>query len=163
MYSSTKENKNAGEQKKISLIKKLGIVFSIMSVIAGILTGIMTWANLGFSDTFLSIWGVSFITTIVFLLPILGILMALFSKLVKRAFPKFSALRQNMIIGLLLSIVMQSIMAVITAANAVGFDNFALYGAAWLDAFITAIPVGLVLALILTTVIKPRLEAYLKT
>jgi len=68
-----------------------------------------------------------------------------------------------MIIGLLLSIVMQSIMAVITAANAVGFDNFALYGVAWLDAFITAIPVGLVLALILTTVIKPRLEAYLKT
>ena len=125
-------------------------------------TGIMTWANLGFSETFLASWGRSFLTAMLVMMPIAGLLMVAFTSTVNRLFPGLRVLLQNLLIGLAMSLVMQSIMAVITAANTVGFDNFGLYGASWSNAFLTALPVGIIFAVTLTTVIKPRLEVYLK-
>lgn len=40
----------------IKTLKKIGIIFSIVAVIGGTLTFVMTWNNLGFGDGFLRAW-----------------------------------------------------------------------------------------------------------
>jgi hypothetical protein len=163
MSNSIRVDQAAGQHKQTPLIKKIGIVFSMMSVVAGTLTGIMTWANLGFSDAFMTSWGRSFVMALVVMMPVAGLLIALIGALVKRALSTLTAFQQNLITGLVASVIMQSLMAVITAFNAVGFSNWGTYLTAWSTAFVTAFPVGLALALILTTLIKPRLEVLLKS
>lgn len=149
-------------RKPYSLLKKVALVLSIMAVVAGILTAIMTWANLGFSDAFLATWLKSFATAMVVMMPVAGLLMVAFGAVVERHFPGLSPLQQNVLVGLSMSVAMQSIMAVITGYNAVGLADMAAFRAAWVQAFAAAIPVGLALALLVTTVIKPRLQAALK-
>lgn len=155
---------SAGSSRQpATLVKKSVLVLSVMAVVAGILTGLMTWANVGFSDAFVATWLKSFVTAMVVMMPVAGLLMVVFSKLVERFLPTLSTLRKSVLVGLSMSVVMQSIMAVITGYNAVGMGDMSVFRAAWGHAFITAFPVGLALALTLTTVVKPRLEAALKT
>lgn len=66
MSHSIQAGQAARAQKRTPILKKQAIVLPIMSVVAGTLTGIMTWANVGFTDEFLSIWGKSFITAMRF-------------------------------------------------------------------------------------------------
>ncbi|WP_165602646.1 DUF2798 domain-containing protein [Candidatus Terasakiella magnetica] len=150
-------------EKKIPVYKKVIVVLSVMATIAGTLTGIMTWANLGFSDAFLAKWGQSFGMAMTVMMPIAIVLIGIFSKIIARAFPNMRPLPQAIIVGVIASIVMQSIMALLTSFNAVGLEVWADYRAGVINAFITAFPYGLIMALIMTTIIKPRLLAYVKS
>lgn len=147
--------------RRVPAIKKLAIVLSVMATIAGTLTGIMSWANVGLTDALAPTWLRSFVTAMVVMVPLAGLLMVALGGLVQRVLPTWSALHKNLLIGLTMSVVMQSIMAAITGFNAVGLGDMTQLKAAWTHAFTTAFPVGLMLALTLTTVVKPRLERLL--
>ena len=134
-----------------SIPHKIAIVAAVMGSVAGTLTGIMTWANTGFSEIFLPNWGISFLKAVFVLLPFAFLLMGLFDKLLSR-----------IVLGLIMAVIMQSLMAVITAGTEAGFGDMAVVRELWLNAFITAFPVGLALALVLTTTVRPWLLAMLR-
>jgi len=133
-----------------SLASKVLAVLAVMGAVAGILTAIMTWANVGFGPTFLQDWGLSFAKTFFVLMPINLILMALLGKLAESRFPKVAPLKRNIALGLVMSIIMQTLVAAISAGTAVGFADGDVFREAWATAFIAAFPVGLALALLLT-------------
>jgi hypothetical protein len=96
------------------------------------------------------------------LMPNAMILMALLGKLAERRFPEIAPLKRNIALGLVTSVIMQSLVAAISAGTVVGFADGDLFRQAWATAFVTAFPVGLALALLLTTLIKPGLESFLR-
>ncbi|MGE6439852.1 hypothetical protein ACQKDA_14670, partial [Psychrobacter sp. NPDC078370] len=53
-------NKNSGAKndgiKKTPLLYKVLLILALMTVIGGLLTGVMTYMNIGYSDTFLVDW-----------------------------------------------------------------------------------------------------------
>ena len=61
-----------------------------------------------------------------------------------------------------MAVIMLSLMAVITAGTEAGFGDMAVVKGLWLNAFTTAFPFGLVLALVLTTTVRPWLLAILR-
>ncbi|MEP2983704.1 MAG: DUF2798 domain-containing protein [Sulfitobacter sp.] len=145
-----------------SLISKVGAVLAVMGSVAGLLTAIMTWANVGFDQTFLHDWVLSFAKAFFVLMPIALLLMMFLGKLAERRLPGVSPVRRNIGLGLVMSVIMQSFVAAIAAGTAVGFSEGMVFRQAWTAAFVTAFPVGLAVALLLTLVIKPRLESYLR-
>ncbi len=145
-----------------SLAAKILAVLAVMGSVAGILTAIMTWANVGFGPTFLRDWGLSFAKALFVLMPLAMLLMAALGKLAERRFPDIAPLKRNIALGLVMSVIMQSLVAAISAGTAVGFADGDLFRQAWATAFTAAFPVGLALAMLLTTLIKPRLESYLR-
>lgn len=144
------------------LIQKIAILFTVMSTVAGILTGLMTWANTGFSESFLPNWGISYLKAVFVLLPFAFLLMGIFDQLLSRLLPGLAPLRRRVLLGLIMAMIMQSLMALMTAGTQAGFGDMALVGQLWINAFITAFPVGLVLALTLTTTVRPWLMAMLR-
>ncbi len=72
-----------------------------------------------------------------------------------------SALKRNLLLGLIMSMVMQSLKALLTDGTEAGFGDMSVVKALWNNAFITANPVGLTLALLLTTTVRPWLLAML--
>ena len=144
------------------LFQKIIIVMAVMASVAGVLTGLMTWANTGFSEAFLPNWGISFLKAALVLLPLAFLLMGLFEKVLVRFMPTTSALKRNILLGVLMSVVMQSLMALITAGTEAGFGDMSVVKTLWKNAFITAYPVGLTLALLLTTTVRPWLLAMLR-
>lgn len=144
------------------LIQKIAILFAVMSVVAGILTGLMTWANTGFSESFLPNWGISYLKAVFVLLPLAFFLMGLFGKLLSRLLPGLAPLKQRILLGFIMAMLMQSLMALMTAGTEAGFADMALVWQLWTNAFVTAFPVGLVLALTLTTTVRPWLMTMLR-
>ncbi|MAB17852.1 MAG: hypothetical protein CMN07_12005 [Roseobacter sp.] len=145
-----------------SIPQKIAIVAAVMGSVAGTLTGIMTWANTGFSEIFLPNWGISFLKAVFVLLPFAFLLMGLFDKLLSRIMPGLAPMKLRIVLGLIMAVIMQSLMAVITAGTEAGFGDMTVVRELWLNAFITAFPVGLALALVLTTTVRPWLLAMLR-
>jgi hypothetical protein len=54
-------------------------------------------------------------------------------------------------------------MAVITAGTTAGFGDTQIFAGLWWNALVTSFPVGLVMALVMTTLIRPRLIAILRS
>ena len=66
----------------------------------------------------------------------------------------------NVIFGLCMAVIMESIMAGITTANVNEFSdlNHFIYG--WLASLLTALPIGIMFSIILSLLIKPKLEVF---
>ena len=62
--------------KQTPIIYKIIVVFAMMTVMGGSLIGLMTYINLGYSDTFFRDWFVSFLIAAVTVMPAGFILMA---------------------------------------------------------------------------------------
>lgn len=61
-----------------------------------------------------------------------------------------------------MAILMQLVIAIVTTINTVGYSDISIFYTSWLNAFITSFPLGLCIALLMTTFIKPRLVTYVK-
>jgi predicted secreted protein len=120
----------------------------------------MTWANTGFSDTFPHLWRVSFLKAVFILLPFAFRLMAQTDKGLSRLIPATPLLKRNILLGLIMSVVMQSLMVLVTTGTKVGFADLDVIRTLWQNAFIKAYPVGLALAL--TATVRPWLLAMLR-
>ncbi len=75
---------------KTPLIHKIAVVLGMMTLMGGTLTGVMTYMNVGYSDSFFSDWLHSFLMAIVVLVPTGMVMMTLMTKLVGKLFSRAS-------------------------------------------------------------------------
>ena len=61
-----------------------------------------------------------------------------------------------------MAFIMESLMALTTAYNNVGFNESVTFFNAWFDGLVGALPVALALMVTISMTVKPKVEAYLK-
>ena len=143
---------------KTPIWKKVAIIATMMTFIGGPLTGVMTYMNIGLSDSFALAWLKSFALSMLVMAPIGIIMMTLFEKLVTSLLPNLSKLQTNLVIGVMMALVMESVMVTMTTLINVGTADITVYFSAWTSAFTAALPLGLTVGLIMATIIKPRIQ-----
>lgn len=159
LTSSTPELKRKLTARR--LLRNIGVVAVVFTLIGGPISGITTYANLGLSDTFLADWRSSFLKSVLVMLPASFVLMAIVDRYVKRLFLRLPQARQNIINGIIFGTLMQCVVTAVTTANNVGFSASGSFLSAWLMGFASALPLGILISIAMTTTIKPRLEAYM--
>lgn len=142
-------------------LKNLFVMLSVMFVLVGTITAIMTWANLLPSQSFFNTWVSSFLFTFIILLPIGGIIFVTLNKLINLYFSAWADVQKNLLQGVLMAIIMESIMAIILTINNGGYESLTQFSQLFFNSLFYALPVGLTFALTMTLVIKPRIQAYL--
>ena len=160
---SANNNMQSTEQKKTPLLVKLLAVASMMTMMGGTLTGVMTYMNLGFTDSFFTDWLSSFLLAAVTVMPLGFTLMALLTKLAETLLPNTGEKIRNVLIGLTMACIMESGIALSTAINNIGINDLSALYSAWLQAVLGALPVALTLMVIVSLTIKPKIEALLKS
>ncbi|MDD8060189.1 MULTISPECIES: DUF2798 domain-containing protein [Shewanella] len=151
------------DSKKTPVIHKILVVLAMMTVMGGSLIGLMTYINLGYSDTFFNDWLMSFLLAAVTVMPAGFILMALLTHIVEKWLPNTNEKKRNIIVGLFMAITMESAMALSTAINNIGFSSQTALFNHWLEALLAALPLGLTLMIITSLTIKPKIERFLKS
>lgn len=142
-------------------VKKIFVMIGMMSLIAGTFIAIMTYVNIGFSDEFFSRWSSSLFFAILVMMPLGGVLMFIANKIVKNGFPNLKEIMQNILIGFLMALSMEAVMATVTTLNTIGYENINLFSSFWLKSYLLALPFALVFSPIMTIFIKPRMDVYL--
>lgn len=148
--------------KSNPLFLKILLIASLMVVIAGSLTGVITYMNIGFTSEYLSSWMSSFVLVVILMMPIGMGMTVLITKLINRLIPKKSEGVRNLIIGIIMAIVMESFMALVGTLNNIEFHNASEFYIRWLNGFLGALPLGLIIMLVMSMGMKPRIEQFIK-
>jgi hypothetical protein len=143
------------------MAKKILVVVPLVLTLIGSLTFVMTYQNIGFGELFLYQWIESTLLVATTMAPLGFLMIAVISKMVVLVLPKASEAKRNVVIGVTMALVMESIMALVTTLNNTGFPAISEFFTAWWSALIIALPLGLLISLLMTTFIKPKLERYL--
>ncbi|WP_049721510.1 DUF2798 domain-containing protein [Gilvimarinus polysaccharolyticus] len=146
---------------KRPLYQKAMVVAGLMGSIAGTLTGIMTYVNVGITDTFISDWLASLAFAVLLVMPAGFLLMVLISKLVQLLAPSSKKVYQQLATGISMAFIMESLMAASTTATTMGLTDKTTFITAWGQAFITALPFGLFIAVVMSLFLKPKLEQFM--
>lgn len=152
----------AKEERRTPLLYKILVVLAMMTVLGGILTGVMTYMNLGYSDNFFNAWSKSLLAAYT-VMPIGFLLMGLMTKFIKHILPRTTEHKRNLLIGVLMACIMEAILAFSTASKTIGFTDQTAFLNGWLQGFLAALPVGLILVLTISMTIKPKLVKFLKS
>lgn len=163
LMSITPDSEAALTSNKPSVVAKVFVVASMMMAIGGTLTGVMTYMNIGFSDGFFSRWLSSFALAALFMVPVAMGMITLLTKLITRLLPDKSEKARNLLIGLIMAVVMESVMAFMTAANNIGFADLSTFTSGWFNGFLAALPVGLTIIVVMSMTVKPKIERFLKS
>lgn len=166
MHSTTTADNTlqlATDDKRTPLYQKILVVIGMMTLMAGTLTGVMTYMNTGFNESFYLQWLQAFLTAAFVMAPVGFTTMSLLTIGIKRLLPNASETKRNLVIGLLMAVIMESLMAFTTTATTLGFADSALFFTGWLSGFLAALPVGLVLMVVVSATIKPKVERFLKS
>lgn len=148
-------------KQKTPVIQKIVVVLSLMIIVGGTLTGIMTYANMGFTATFFSDWLTAFGFTAVIMMPAGILLTIVVGRLINAVIPNAAQSTHNIAVGIVMALSMESVMAATTAANNIGFSNPTIFFDAWFTGYIVALPFGLLMALTMSLTIKPKLEKFM--
>lgn len=95
------------------------------------------------------------------MLPIGSAMFAAVNKLINLFLSAWSTLQKNLLQGVLMAVIMESIMAVITILNSQGYESITQFSNLFFSALFYALPVGLILSCFMALVIKPKLEKHL--
>ncbi len=137
--------------------RRLLPLFTVMPAIALVLSGVITWINLGWVDGFTARWLKAFATA----LPVLPLglitLMALERVLGPRlrSLPRVAA---GVVLALCTASVMETLMAGVVTLSNQGVQHDFLEQ--WAAAFWRSLPVGVCIGLLMTFVIKPRMARW---
>lgn len=137
--------------------RRLLPLFTVMPAIAFILSGVITWINLGWVDGFVQLWLKAFVSA----LPVLPLGLFTLMTLERVLRPRLRAL-PNVLAGVVLALCTASIMETLMAC-AVTLSNHGLgpdFTTQWATAFWRSLPVGVVIGLLMTFAIKPRLARW---
>jgi len=145
-------------RKVQTIFKKIAIILAVFSFIGGPLSGVATYANLGITDSFFSDWGLSFLKSICVMLPAAWVLMIIVDRISDACLGTLKRLPRNLISGFIFGILMQCVVTAVTAGSNVGIDPPTVFFRAWATGFATALPLGLLISVVMTTLIRPRLE-----
>lgn len=143
-----------------NILKKILVIFSIVAVVGGTLTFVITWNSVGFSDDFLAAWLSYFALCIVCIAPIGGVIAMLINKILRVLLPTISTVKMNIIFGLCMAVIMESIMAIVTKINLNDFADWNHFIYMWIVSLLTALPIGIIFSIILSLIIKPKLEVF---
>lgn len=149
------------DSPKRPLYQKILVIAGLTSLVGGTLTGIMTYMNVGLRESFWSDWLSSFAIAVLVMAPTGLLFMTLTSRFLRRAIPNSNKTLHQLITGFFMAFFMESILAASTTANLLGFTDIAAFVAAWQQAFITALPFGLFMALMMSLVLKPKLDRFM--
>ncbi|WP_137170263.1 DUF2798 domain-containing protein [Marinomonas sp. FW-1] len=141
-------------------VQKIAVIVSLVIAIGGSLTFLMTWRNIGFTQDFMTSWLSSFALCILCIAPIGGVIAFMVNRLVNMLFPSLSSMKQNIVFGLIMAVLMESIMAVVTTVNLHGFLALKDLINFWIATFMAALPAGLAISVLMSLVIKPKLAAF---
>ncbi|PKG57105.1 hypothetical protein CXF83_17285 [Shewanella sp. Choline-02u-19] len=144
-----------------NMAKKILVTVSLVLTLIGSLTFVMTYKNIGFGEQFLYQWIASTLIVAITMAPIGFMMVAVISKIVVLVLPRASESKRNVIIGVAMALVMESIMALVTTLNNIEFTTLSELMNVWWSALIIALPLGLLISLMMTTLVKPKLERYL--
>jgi len=145
------------------LYQKILMVAALICTVGGTLTAIMTYMNVGLTDTFLNDWLKSFVVAMLLMIPIGFLFITLTSKLVQLIIPNSKIFYQQLISGILMAFIMESLLATSTTAMTTGFIDKSTFINAWSQAFITALPFGLIMALSMSLFLKPKLKQFMQS
>ncbi|MEZ9448218.1 DUF2798 domain-containing protein [Vibrio splendidus] len=151
------------EQKGTPVLYKILVMMSLMLTIGGSLTAVMTYMNVGFGEAFIGNWFSSLALAVVIMMPIGMVMMTLVTKLVDKVLPNYGEKARNLIVGLIMAFIMESIMAFVTAANNIGFSDTSAFTSGWFNGFIAALPIGLTIMVVMSMTVKPKLERFMKS
>jgi hypothetical protein len=149
--------------KKTPLLHKMLVVVSLITLIGGSLTGIMTYLNLGGGDSFYQHWISSFLLAALVMAPIGFLMMSLMNALVDKLLVKSTEMRKNIVVSILMAVLMESLLAFVTTANNIGFADARVLLNSWFEAVLAALPIGLTIMLMMSVTIKPKLVKFLKS
>lgn len=139
--------------------RRLLPLFTLMPAIGLILSGLITWFNIGWTDEFGARWMRAFFTALPVMPLGLLIMLALDRALSPRlaAWPRVAA---KVVLALCTAIVMELMMtSVVTYSNSGLVAGFA---AQWAVAFVKSLPVGVLIGLTMSFLIKPRLDRWME-
>lgn len=127
----------------------------ILPTIGLLLSGVITWINVGFGADFTAQWMRGFVSALPVMLVAFAF-MAVLDRKVQQVFAGQSALARKLILAGCTACMMELLLAsAVTLSNrglAAGFVS------AWGAAFLKSLPVGLCVSLFMGFVIKPRLD-----
>jgi hypothetical protein len=138
--------------------RRLLPLFTLVPTIGLILSGLITWLNIGWVDDFGVRWMRAFFTA----LPVMPLGMFIMMFLDRRLKPRLTAwpsVGVKVVLALCTAIVMELVMA-----SAVTFSNNGLgtgFVAQWAMAFLKSLPVGVLIGLCMAFLIKPRLDRWM--
>lgn len=127
----------------------------ILPTIGLLLSGVITWINIGFAADFTARWLQGFVSALPVMLVAFAF-MAVLDRKVQQVFAGRSALVRKLILAACTACMMELLLA-----SAVTLSNRGLapgFASAWGAAFIKSLPVGLCVSLFMGFVIKPRLD-----
>lgn len=143
------------------VLKKIFVMMALMSTIGGVFIAIMTYINIGFTDDFFLKWSKSLFFAVLVMMPLGGVFMFLSNKFIKYFFSNLKEIIQNILIGICMALCMESIMAVSTTVNIIGYTSFDSFSSFWLKSYLAALPFALIFSPIMTIIIKPKVERFL--
>ena len=145
----------------MKLLKKILVMVPLVFTLVGILTFVMTYQNIGFTSGFIEQWLTSTLWASTTMAPIGFAMVTIISKIVEFLMPSSREVTKNAVIGISMAIVMEGIMAAITTINNITYTSMGEFSGFWLQAFIVALPVGLLISVFMTLTVKPRLERFM--
>lgn len=87
--------------------------------------------------------------------------MSLVGKLIQAWMPNRGIKQQQVVTGLIMALIMESVMALSTTANTIGFTDQNTFLLAWSQAFIAALPFGLCMTIVMPVFLKPKLDQFM--
>lgn len=142
-----------------ALARKLGIIAAMIVTMSGLMTSVMTYATLAEGRAFIDAWLPIWLRAAVVIAPLGFALMYLVNALLGLLLPAVGEGVRKVLVGLTMAVVMESIMASVTTVQLYGLANG--FAAFWADAMLAALPVAAGMSLVMTFLIKPRLDRVL--
>lgn len=139
------------------LWRRLLPLLIVLPTVGGLLSGLITWINLGWSADFGARWARAFLTALPVMPLGMGVMVALDRVLVPRL-PAASPLATKVLLAVLTAVVMESLMATAVTLSNRGLG--AEFPQWWARAFVQSLPVGLLIGLVMSFVVRPRLQRW---
>lgn len=139
--------------------KKIAVIAAIVLIMTALLTSVMTWANHRNESSFLIAWLPSWGFSLLVMVPFGYLAMLVVSRFVASIASMLSEFQQNLLTGMLMAVVMESIMAMAVAIRLTGFSS--ALPQYWVTSLLAGLPIALIFSVFMTITLKPWLERYL--
>ncbi|MBU3021319.1 DUF2798 domain-containing protein [Aestuariibacter sp. A3R04] len=140
--------------------KKILLLLPVALSMVALFTGIMTAISIQPEQAFLATWRRAFVFAFLVMLPMGGLLFYLVDKAVKRIFNEYSVTQRNVIHGLTMAFLMESVLALVTTYNSQGFSSLDSFFNDAALSLLAALPIGVAMACTMSLFVKPRLERH---
>jgi hypothetical protein len=143
---------------RASPLRRLLPALVILPTIGLLLSGFITWVNVGFSADFVHHWMRGFLSA----LPVMALSFVLMGGLdrgVQRLFAGQPLVLRKIILAFVTACMMEFLLATAVTFSNVGWSSS--FPAAWLAAFLKSLPLGMCIGLLMGFVVKPRIDRML--